>query len=122
MTALVQNRNVILLMEHDRLTLHVLCGILRSRGFEVIATSDAEGFERVMPIVDVVICAHDMPFVSAKDLLQGIKRKWPEKRVFLTSSTSFDELTQGPHHHIDGFITKPFEMDQLDDIIGQIAA
>ena len=122
MTALVQNRNVILLMEHDRLTLHVLCGILRSRGFEVIATSDVEGSERFMPMADVVICAHDMPFVSAKDLLQAIKRKWPEKRVFLTSSTSFDELTQGNHDHIDGFITKPFELDQLDDIIGQIAA
>jgi DNA-binding NtrC family response regulator len=113
---------VILLIEHDQLTLRVLRGILRSRGFEVIATSEPTGFERIMGAVDVVICANDMPFVTMKDLLQAIKERWPRKRVFLTSVTSFDELAKETHDHIDGFVSKPFEMDRLNDMIGQIAA
>jgi DNA-binding NarL/FixJ family response regulator len=118
----IVTKTVVLLIEHDQLTLRVLRGILRSRGFDVIAIGELDGFERIMPVVDVVICAYDMPFVPVTDLLQKIKREWPSKRVFLTSVTSFHELTEGTHSHIEGFIPKPLEMDQLNDMIGLIAA
>jgi DNA-binding NarL/FixJ family response regulator len=121
-TAPIQAGKAVLLIEHDQLTLRVLSGILRSRGFEVIPTSEAQGFESFMPIVDVVICAYDMPFIPVKDLLQTIKQNWPEKQLFLTSTSSIEELTEESYDHIDGFILKPFEMDQINDVIGLIAA
>jgi DNA-binding NarL/FixJ family response regulator len=78
--------------------------------------------EVLIPSAEILICAYEMPFVAMKELLHSIKRKWPQKQVFLTSVTSFDELTVGTHNDIDGFVPKPFELTTLDQLVQRLAA
>jgi CheY-like chemotaxis protein len=121
-TGPIANGRSVLLVEHDRLTLHVLSGILRGHGFSVTATSEPELIEDLLPTADVLICAYEMPFVAMKELLHSIKARWPQKRLFLTSVTSFEELAEGTHHSIDGFVPKPFELATIDQLVHRIAA
>ena len=120
--ATTNRKKAVLIIDHDQLTLSVLKSVFQLRGFEVITLNGYHGFDKHMPLVDMVLCAHDLPFVSIKDLLVQMKAAWPDKRIFLSSALAFDDLSAQIHDSIDGLVSKPLNMEGLDALLARMAA
>ncbi len=114
-------RTSILLIEHDHLTLRVLSGILSSAGFDVIPTSSPMGLVEILPLIDVVLCSYDMPYVMT-DVVRSMKKSRPDIPIYMSSVTAHHELTEEVLRHTTGYLKRPLRMEYVQQFIAEVTS
>ena len=112
----------ILVIEDDKLLAENIGLLLESEGFEVsIANNGIKGLESINEnIPDLIICDINMPKMNGfqfKEKLNESKKTFDIPLLFLTAKTQISELRQGMLLGADDYIFKPYDSDELINII-----
>lgn len=108
----------ILLVEDDSSILENTREFLELEGFEVITATDGEkGLVQIFKRVpDLIICDLLMPEIDGLELLQKLG-KHPEHKtiplIFFSAKTENKDIRMGLEAGAAGYVTKPFEPEEL---------
>ncbi|MGN0154121.1 MAG: response regulator [Lachnospiraceae bacterium] len=114
----------ILIVDDSRTSRKILKGILEGEGYEVIgeATNGQEGYERYVELKpDMVTMDITMPVLDGIEALKKIKGEFPDaKVVMVTAAGQKTKMVEAVQSGADEFVSKPFEPDQLREIIDKV--
>lgn len=120
-----RGRETVLLIDDEEMILDVGCGLLRELGYTVIpARSGQEALdiyrERCAGI-DIVVMDMIMPGLGGGETFDRLKQINPRAKVLLSSGYSINgQASQIIERGCDGFIQKPFNLQQLSAKLRQI--
>ena len=109
----------ILVADDDPAIVDVLQILLEDQGYEVLSTLNAEGIEAlVQKKPDMVLLDIWMSGVNGKDICIRIKANENTKHIpVVMFSANRDTKEIAMECGADGFITKPFEINELIELI-----
>ena len=112
----------ILIIDDDDTLLSVTDNMLRRLGHHAIACrskADIESALENLTQYDCVLTDREMGALSGNDILKRFKEKAPQLTVLLMTARS--EYSQGiaQEEGFDGFLKKPFNLNDLEQIFGQ---
>ena len=114
----------ILVVDDKRVQLKTLRRGLRTRGYQVVeAMSGKEALGHLFKDnkIDIVLTDYAMPEMNGIELLQKIRKN--NKTIPVIIMTAYGDkslVIEAMHHRCDGFIDKPFDMDELLEEINNI--
>jgi len=122
---IVKGSGTILLIDDEEMILKVGHELLEELGYTVLpAMSGQEAvdiFQADRDKIDMIIMDMIMPGMSGSDTFDRLKEIKPDARILLSSGYSVDgQATNILQRGCDGFIQKPFNMNQLADRIHKI--
>jgi PAS domain S-box-containing protein len=110
----------ILVIDDDPLVRSLLKQVLKKRGHSVMEAGNGQEGVRIFRErdIDLVITDHGMPVMNGLDAAFRIKKQKPDTPVLLITGwqTETDPAFQKPSG-IDEFITKPFDLEKLLDLV-----
>ena len=113
----------VLIVDDKKVQLKTLKRALRTRGFLVIeAISGKQALDRLgnFKTIDIVLTDYAMPEMNGIELLQKIRETNKTLPVVLmTAYGEKDLVIEAMHCRCNGFIDKPFDIDELLDIINK---
>jgi DNA-binding response OmpR family regulator len=114
----------LILIDDDEVLCEGMAEFLTDSGFDVTFTSDPYAGNDIVEKghFDVALLDFKMSGITGMDLLEKIKGKDPETKVFFVSGKPFIEKTlkdNGLFNKIEGIIAKPFSIPDLLEKIGQ---
>jgi DNA-binding NtrC family response regulator len=107
----------ILVVDDKRVQLKTLRRGLRTRGYQVVeAISGKEALDHLIKDkkIDIVLTDYAMPEMNGIELLQKIREN--NKTIPVIIMTAYGDknlVIEAMHHQCNGFIDKPFDMDEL---------
>ena len=107
----------ILVVDDEETILFVICRVLESHGYEVLAAGTAEkGLAHLATgPVDIALLDLVLPGQSGLDLLRTIKQQHPDTEVIMmTSHASIDTAVQAMREGAYDYLHKPFE--DIDEV------
>jgi len=109
----------ILLVDDDPSLLKLLSLRLNASGYEIsTASSGEEALKQLSDRIDLVLTDLRMEGMDGIELFQAIERKYPQLPVvIMTAHGSIPEAVQATQQGVFGFLTKPIDRDQLQDIL-----
>lgn len=115
----------ILLVDDEEMILETNEQLLQRLGYDVLMASTGKKalalLQNHIDTIDLVIIDMIMPGMSGKELFDRIKAKYPELKTLLCSGYSLNENAQEiMNHGCNGFIQKPFNVNQLSATIKNI--
>jgi DNA-binding NtrC family response regulator len=113
----------ILVVDDEQFMVHTLSRILEVMGYNVIAAfGGREAFDKyIAEKVDLVVSDVHMPDMNGIELLTSIKSRDPEFPVILVTGYGVEDARKtAGQYHADGFLGKPFRIDELRQIIEQM--
>jgi CheY-like chemotaxis protein len=115
----------ILLIDDEKMILEVGRELLEEIGYTVLpAMSGQEAieiFQRKQDVIDMIIMDMIMPGMSGSETFDRLKEINQDVRILLSSGYSVDgQATKILRRGCDGFIQKPFNMNQLAEKIHKI--
>jgi DNA-binding NtrC family response regulator len=115
----------LLVVDDEVVVLKSLRRIVRDDGYRVFTARDAEEALRIVSseAVDVVLSDIDMPGMNGLDLMVRLRRNHPRVvRLLLTGratvATAVGAINDG---EVFRFLTKPWDMDELREVLRQAA-
>jgi len=113
----------ILVVDDEDGVLDVTAKGLRSEGYEVsICNNPLQAIELYRDDhehIDLLIVDMVMPDMSGVELLENIREIDPDVPVVLSSGFTLDEMVEKfMTHGFVGFLTKPFKIEELLDVVG----
>ena len=116
----------LLIVDDEPAILKALQRIVRDEGYKVITALDGEEALRLVAseTVDVVLSDMDMPGMSGLDLMVRLRRNHPSAvRLLLTGrgtlAAAVGAINDGEVYR---FMTKPWDIDELREVLRQAAA
>jgi len=110
----------ILVAEDDETLRELLGGLLERYGFEVLAAATGNEAIRLLqqhPSIELVISDYYMPDGDGGDVLEFVRRRDPNRPVFIMITGQTD-LAVGPDTPgINEFLVKPFSVRELVRIV-----
>ena len=115
----------VLLVDDETMVLNVASDMMRTMGYTVITASDGstavnlyrENHQRI----DLVMLDMVMPDMSGSDVFDEIKKINPQAKVLLSSGYSLNgQASRIMERGCDGFIQKPFTLDEISTLLRQI--
>jgi len=121
----VKGSGTILLIDDEKMILDVGRELLIELGYTVLpAMSGQEAmdvYEKEQDKIDMIIMDMIMPGMSGSETFDRLKKINPDVKILLSSGYSVDgQATQILRRGCDGFIQKPFNMNQLAEKIQKI--
>jgi len=114
----------ILVVDDKRVQLKTLRRGLRIKGYQVVeAISGKEALDHLIMDnkIDIVLTDYAMPEMNGIKLLQKIREHNKTIPVILMTAYGDEGLVvEAMHHQCNGFIDKPFDMDELLEEINNI--
>jgi DNA-binding NtrC family response regulator len=113
----------ILVVDDEELMLQSLSKVLLLLGYKTKIAKDGETALEVFKSnnVDLVITDINMPGMSGIELLKEIKTQKPELPVIVITGFSAEKaLTLAEKNNADGFLSKPFRMNDIKDLIDRL--
>jgi CheY-like chemotaxis protein len=107
----------ILVVDDEETILFVICRVLESHGYEVLAAGSAEkGLEHLASgPIDAALLDLVLPGQSGLELLRAIKQRFPDTEVvMMTSHASIDTAVQAMREGAYDYLHKPFE--DIDEV------
>jgi len=125
LAVIVKGTGTILLIDDEEMIISVGCELLEELGYEVLpAMSGREAveiFQKDHAKIDLVIMDMIMPGMGGGETFDRLKAIRPNVKVLLSSGYSIDgQATKILQRGCDGFIQKPFNMQQLAGKVKQI--
>jgi len=122
---IVKGSGTILLIDDEKMILDVGRELLVELGYTVLpAMSGQEAmdvYEKEQGKIDMIIMDMIMPGMSGSETFDRLKKINPDAKILLSSGYSVDgQATQILRRGCDGFIQKPFNMNQLAEKIHKI--
>ncbi len=114
--------SLILVVDDDRNLCRILKDLLERAGFEVLVTHDVDSALLIIKErdLDLVITDLKMPGKSGMDLLTlGKARKPAVPMIMITAFGDIDSAVQAIKKGAHDFITKPFDEDELLNVINK---
>jgi CheY-like chemotaxis protein len=123
----VKGSGTILLIDDEKMILDVGVELLEELGYSVIsAMSGSEAidvFQKDQNKIDLIIMDMIMPGMGGGETFDRLKEIDPDIKVLLSSGYSINgQATKIMHRGCDGFIQKPFNMNQLAEKVQGILA
>ena len=95
--------------------------VLADMGYEMLAAADAESALEILShdAPDVILTDVRLPGMDGVELAYRVKasERRPSARVLLMSAYG-----EPPGHPCDGFLAKPFDIEQLAEFVGPLIA
>jgi DNA-binding NtrC family response regulator len=113
-------RQKILVVDDEQFMVHTLSKILEVLGYDVIAAfGGKEAFEKYSAEkIDLVVSDVHMPDMNGIELMTSIKSRNPEFPVILVTGYGVEDARRtAGEYHADGFLGKPFRIEELRQII-----
>jgi signal transduction histidine kinase/ActR/RegA family two-component response regulator/ligand-binding sensor protein len=115
----------VLLVDDEAFILEVGRDLLEAMGYRVLIARDGkEGvavYQKNRDEIDIVILDMVMPYMSGSEIYERLKEINPDIKVLLASGFSIDgEATEILDRGCNGFIQKPFRINELMEKIGEI--
>ncbi len=114
----------ILIVDDSRTSRRILKSILENAGHEVIgeATNGEEGYQKYCDLKpDLVTLDVTMPVLDGIGALKKIKGDYPQSKVVMvTAAGQKTKLVEAVQAGADEFIPKPFEPEQLEQIVERV--
>ncbi len=122
---MLKGTGTILFIDDEKMILDVGCELLEELGYTVLsALSGQEAldiFQRNSNKIDLVIMDMIMPGMGGGETFDRLRKINPNVKVLLSSGYSIDgQATKILRRGCDGFIQKPFNLNQLAEKIGKI--
>lgn len=118
--------HTVLLVDDEPAIVAALRRTLRGRGYRILgATGPMEALDLLAAeSVDLVVSDIDMPGMSGLDLVSRIRREHPGVvRMLLTGRGTLDAALRAINDgEVHRFLTKPWDDDELRDIVAQALA
>jgi DNA-binding response OmpR family regulator len=118
---------LIVVADDDVDILRLISARLARRGYEVVAVADGQAAldavrERkpAAAVLDWAMPSLDGPEVCAKLKSDADTATTPV--VMLSASALREDVARGLAHGADGYLTKPFEIDELDGLLRRLIA
>jgi two-component system cell cycle sensor histidine kinase/response regulator CckA len=112
------NKRTILVVEDEKLMLHLLAKIFLQQGYQVMVASDGEQaieiYRRWRLKIDIVLLDVGLPKMTGWQVLSKMKQENPEVRVVV--ATGYLEPEKKVHMSrvgVKDFVTKPYRLDQV---------
>lgn len=116
----------ILIVDDSRTSRKILKGILENSGYEIVAeaTNGQEGYEKYVEFKpDVVTMDITMPVLDGIGALKKIIGEFPDAKVIMvTAAGQKTRMVEALQSGASEFVSKPFDSDQLRDIIEKVTA
>lgn len=111
----------VLIVDDEIVQIETLRRGLRTRGCRVLdALSGKEALAHIAgsDTIDLVITDYAMPEMNGMELLEKIREKDKTMPVFMmTAYGDKDLVVEAMRHRCDGFLDKPFTLEELLDVI-----
>ena len=122
---IVEGTGTVLLVDDEEMVLDVGLKVLESLGYTVLSAksgSDAvKTYEEKKDQIDMIILDLIMPQMGGGETFDRLKKINPDVRVLLSSGYSIDgQAKEILKRGCDGFIQKPFSMEELSGKIGEM--
>jgi CheY-like chemotaxis protein len=123
--AVRRGQETVLLIDDEEMIIDVGCGLLKELGYTVIgARSGQEAlaiYRERHAEIDLVVMDMIMPGMSGGETFDRLKQINPRVKVLLSSGYSINgQASQIMERGCDGFIQKPFNLQQLSAKLRQI--
>ena len=113
----------ILIVDDSRIIRRVLTNTLQEAGYEIVGeASNGEEALKVLETVtpDLVTLDITMPVMDGLETLNNIKEKYPSLKVIMISAAGQkNKVIQALKDGALDFIRKPFEKDEMLEVIGK---
>ncbi len=100
--------------------------ILKAGGYEVVeAANGKEGVARLTDDITVVITDYNMPEMNGIEFIEAVRGGTVNRSVpilMVTTESEAEKKQEGKRAGATGWLTKPFEQDQLLRAIRKVAA
>jgi len=118
---MVENEIALLIINDESILTRSLTAILQSKGFAVRSTPfGKQGLEWLEEGFDVVLLDLKLPDLDGIEVLKQIKKKFPGVVVIvMTAFASIDDFSSIIKKGAYSYISKPFEVDELQDVISR---
>ncbi|MDO8248291.1 MAG: response regulator transcription factor [Rhodoferax sp.] len=113
----------LLIIEDDELLRDGLCAQLVQAGHNVTAAADGEAAQTLLEAqrFDGVVLDLGLPKISGMELLRWLRKRLPALPVLiLTARDGVDDRVQGLNAGADDYLTKPFDMAELQARLGAL--
>ena len=112
----------LLVVDDEPYILRSLSNILKDMGYTVLSADSGKAaidlFEKASNRIDGVLLDMIMPDLNGRQVLTQLRKIRPDIKVILSSGYSLDGLEEtDPVATEDGFIQKPYKLEQLSEII-----
>jgi len=126
-TTIMKGNGTILLIDDEKMILDVGTELLEELGYTVQAAMSGQEaidvFQKDREKIDLVIMDMIMPEMGGGETFDRLKQIDPDVKVLLSSGYSINgQATKIMRRGCDGFIQKPFNMNQLAEKVQQILA
>lgn len=107
----------ILVVDDDQYLLDLLIETLKTIGYQAIGVSDAQAALRVLADVEIHLVITDikMPGMSGVEFAQEAKAAYPHLPVIFITGVFGSSILQ--EADADGFLSKPFRIGQMEELI-----
>jgi len=121
----IKGTGTILLIDDEKMIIDVGLELLEELGYTVLSAMSGQEaidvFQKDQDNIDLVIMDMIMPGMGGGETFDRLKEINPEVKVLLSSGYSIDgQATKILRRGCDGFIQKPFNLNQLAEKIGKI--
>lgn len=113
----------ILIIDDEALVRSYVRRALASRGWAVSEMSDGASALDLLgrEAFDAVICDLKMPDMRGEEVVRRIRQAWPAMKVIvITGSVSNITSPIVPGVEVDGFLIKPFGIDEIRDMAEKV--
>ena len=106
-----------MIIENDDMAIEILKFILKKEGYKISVAKDGMNALERIPVIlpDLVITTIIIPLKSGLEIINHIKKNFPNIRVIALSSLGEEENTveEAFELGVDDFIAKPFNPNEL---------
>jgi signal transduction histidine kinase/CheY-like chemotaxis protein len=120
-----EGSGAVLLVEDDDMLRKLTHAVLKSLGFEVIATGNGaaavEAFQKRPGEIRLVLCDLTMPGMDGWQTLDALRKLSPGIPIILTSGFAESQVMAGDHFTLpNAFLGKPYDRNELISTISQV--
>jgi len=117
----------VLIVEDNRESMQLLKLVLKDLGVEqVLAADDGKEAESILSAahdqVDVVICDWRMPNMTGLELLELVRRDYPQMPfLMVTANRDLDSVEAARDLGVNAYIAKPYSPEQMESKLAVLA-
>ncbi|WP_456432453.1 hybrid sensor histidine kinase/response regulator [Thermosulfuriphilus sp.] len=118
------SQGLILIVDDEEPIREMLATILGRSGHKVLLASNGQEALRIISerqgAIDLVILDINMPLLSGREVFHRLKKEAPQVSVLISSGLDLDPRTDPLIKEADGYLRKPFYLDELLDEVSRI--